>query len=91
MDGKIHQTELLVSGWWGICRHINYTGDLILSLAYSLACGIDNIYPYFYIIYLTVLLVHRSIRDDEKCRNKYGASWTTYCRRVPYCFIPGVI
>jgi 7-dehydrocholesterol reductase len=90
-DGKIHQTQLLMSGWWGICRHINYTGDLMLSLAYSLACGTDNIYSYFYIIYLTVLLVHRSIRDDQKCREKYGTSWNTYCQHVPYLFIPHII
>ena len=54
IDGKRHHTQLLVSGWWGICRHINYTGDLLLSLAYSLACGFDSFFPYFYIIYLTI-------------------------------------
>jgi 7-dehydrocholesterol reductase len=90
-DGKTHQTQLLMSGWWGTCRHINYTGDLMLSLAYSLACGTNSIFPYFYIIYLTILLLHRSIRDDTKCRDKYGSSWDTYCQHVPYRFIPGII
>lgn len=90
-DGLEHKSSLLVSGWWGTCRHINYTGDILLSLAYSLSCGTDNIYPYFYVIYLTILLVHRSIRDDAKCRNKYGDAWDTYCKRVPYLFIPYII
>lgn len=29
-------SKLLVSGWWGKARHINYMGDWILSLAYCL-------------------------------------------------------
>jgi len=90
-DGKIHHSQLLISGWWGVCRHINYTGDLLLSLAYSLSCGLNSIFPYFYIIYLTILLVHRSIRDDTKCKDKYGESWDLYRRKVPYLFIPHII
>ncbi|XP_069501056.1 delta(14)-sterol reductase TM7SF2 isoform X2 [Ambystoma mexicanum] len=30
--------RLLVSGWWGIVRHPNYLGDLIMALAWSLPC-----------------------------------------------------
>lgn len=89
-NGKSHQSELLISGWWGKCRHINYTGDLMLSLAYSLACGVDNVFPYFYIVYLTILLVHRCIRDEAKCRGKYGEVWDRYCKIVPYRFISGI-
>ena len=33
-------TRLLVSGWWGQARHINYLGDFILSWAYCLPTGI---------------------------------------------------
>merc|ERR1719272_2931927 len=32
-------TRLLVSGWWGMARKINYTGDWIMGLAWSLATG----------------------------------------------------
>ncbi|CAH6419730.1 Ergosterol biosynthesis ERG4/ERG24 family protein [uncultured virus] len=87
-DGATHESKLLLSGWWGTCRHINYTGDIMLSLAYSMACGYDNIFPYFYVIYLTMLLIHRSIRDEAKCLDKYGEHWKRYCQRVPYRFIP---
>jgi 7-dehydrocholesterol reductase len=90
-DGKLHNSYLLISGWWGLCRHINYTGDIILSLAYSLACGYNHIFPYFYVIYLSLVLFHRSIRDEHKCLGKYGNNWVTYCRYVPYRFIPGII
>ena len=27
-----HGTKLIVSGWWGLCRHPNYMGDLIMAL-----------------------------------------------------------
>lgn len=89
-DGKKHQSQLLVSGWWGIGRHMNYTGDLMGSLAYCLACGFHHLLPYFYIIYMTILLVHRCYRDEHRCRNKYGEAWREYCRRVPYRIIPGI-
>uniref|UniRef100_A0A5F9DPZ7 Delta(14)-sterol reductase TM7SF2 n=1 Tax=Oryctolagus cuniculus TaxID=9986 RepID=A0A5F9DPZ7_RABIT len=31
--------RLLVSGWWGMVRHPNYLGDLLMALAWSLPCG----------------------------------------------------
>lgn len=31
--------RLLAGGWWGICRHPNYLGDLIIALAWTLPCG----------------------------------------------------
>ncbi|XP_061756381.1 delta(14)-sterol reductase LBR isoform X4 [Nerophis ophidion] len=30
--------SLLVSGWWGVVRHPNYLGDLLMALAWSLPC-----------------------------------------------------
>lgn len=89
-DGCIRKSQLLVSGWWGIARHMNYTGDLLLSLAYSLACGITHLLPYFYIIFLFILLVHRCIRDEKRCSDKYGSQWKEYCSQVPYRFLPYV-
>lgn len=88
LDGNKRELKLLVSGWWGISRHMNYTGDLLLSLAYSLACGIDFFFPYFYFIFLSILLIHRCLRDEERCRKKYGPTWKDYCNKVPYRLIP---
>lgn len=31
--------HLLVSGWWGMCRHPNYLGDIILNTAQCLPGG----------------------------------------------------
>ncbi|KAK5614555.1 Delta(14)-sterol reductase [Crenichthys baileyi] len=80
--------RLLVSGWWGLVRHPNYLGDLLMALAWSLPCGFAHLLPYFYVIYFTVLLIHREARDERQCRAKYGLAWDTYCRRVPYRIFP---
>merc|ERR1719284_2197211 len=32
-------TKLIVSGWWGVARHINYTGDWLMGLAWCLPTG----------------------------------------------------
>ncbi|KAI1897581.1 hypothetical protein AGOR_G00084740 [Albula goreensis] len=82
--------SLLVSGFWGIVRHPNYLGDLIMALAWSLPCGFTHILPYYYVIYFTILLVHRDARDEKQCRKKYGSAWDEYCREVRYRIIPGV-
>ncbi|KAM9456080.1 delta(14)-sterol reductase TM7SF2 isoform 2-T2 [Clarias gariepinus] len=82
--------RLLVSGWWGFVRHPNYLGDLLMALAWSLPCGFSHILPYFYVLYFSVLLVHREARDERQCRAKYGAAWEAYCRRVPYRIVPYV-
>ena len=79
--------KLLISGFWGIGRHMNYTGDLIMSLAYCLPCG-AQLGGYFYSIYLTVLLTHRAYRDDTKCKEKYDKLWKEYCEAVPYVYLP---
>eukprot|EP01084_Bolivina_argentea_P160012 278672_1 len=88
-------TKLLVSGWWGICRHMNYTGDWLMSMAQSLCC--DNftfcvlpssILTYFNPIYFAILLIHRERRDNLRCKMKYGNDWDIYCERVKYRMIP---
>jgi 7-dehydrocholesterol reductase len=89
-DGTIRESKLLVSGWWKITRHMNYTGDLLLSLAYSLACGTLYVLPYFYFVFLSILLIHRCIRDEKRCKDKYGEKWNEYTQRVPYRLIPYV-
>jgi len=81
---------LLVGGWWGKARHINYLGDWLMSISWSLPTGFKTPLPYFYPVYFAVLLVHRDLRDEEKCALKYGKAWEEYCRRVKYRIIPYV-
>jgi protein-S-isoprenylcysteine O-methyltransferase Ste14 len=80
----------LTSGWWGLARHANYAGDIMMATAVSLASGFANALPYFYAVYLTVLRIHRVHRDDRRCREKYGAAWAAYCEAVPYRMVPRV-
>ncbi|CAM9561754.1 unnamed protein product [Chrysoparadoxa australica] len=84
-------TKLLTSGWWGMARKINYTGDWLMALSWSLCCGFGSVWPYFYPIYFAVLLAHRAMRDDHACQHKYGRDWNRYKDLVPSIFIPGVI
>ena len=37
--------KLIVSGWWGMARKINYTGDWIMGLSWCLYTGFDSIIP----------------------------------------------
>lgn len=90
VDGTKYHSKLMTSGFWGWARHFNYTGDLMGSLAYCLACGFEHILPYFYIVYMTILLTHRCIRDEHRCFSKYGKDWSRYTAAVPYRLIPGV-
>uniref|UniRef100_UPI00358EB77B delta(14)-sterol reductase TM7SF2-like n=2 Tax=Myxine glutinosa TaxID=7769 RepID=UPI00358EB77B len=80
--------QLLISGWWGILRHPNYLGDLMMALSWSLPCGFTHVLPYFYVVYFGMLLVHRAARDELQCQRKYGVAWQVYCRRVPDRIIP---
>ncbi|XP_060032078.1 delta(14)-sterol reductase TM7SF2 isoform X1 [Erinaceus europaeus] len=82
--------QLLVSGWWGVVRHPNYLGDIIMALAWSLPCGVTHLLPYFYLLYFIALLLHREARDELQCLQKYGLAWQEYCQRVPYRIVPYV-
>ena len=66
---------------------MNYTGDLIMAIAYCLPCGLQ-LGGYFYAIYLFILLPHRAYRDDTKCKQKYEDLWAEYCKTVPYVYLP---
>lgn len=89
-DGKEHESILLASGYWGVARHFHYVPEILLALAWSLPAGFDNFVPYFYVVFLTILLLDRAVRDDRRCRTKYGAAWDAYCAKVRYKVIPPI-
>ena len=89
-DGKEHNSILLTSGWWGVCRHSNYMADLILSWAMCAAFGFQHFLPWSYFFFMCVLLYHRAQRDEKRCRNKYGRKWDEYCEIVPYRLMPWI-
>ena len=64
--------RLLVSGWWGSARHINYLGDWLLGLAWCLPCGTGSCVPYFYALYFGVLLGELEEEEEEEKREARG-------------------
>jgi delta14-sterol reductase len=80
--------SLLISGWWGIGRHLNYTGEIGVYLALTLATGFGSLVPYLLPLWMLVRLAHRAARDDRRCRAKYGALWTAYCAHTRFRMFP---
>lgn len=80
--------KLLVDGWYGYARKIHYTCDVFFAVSWGLVTGFKSPFPWFYPVFFTCMIAHRTLRDIERCRNKYGDAWKEYERRVPYLFIP---
>ncbi|KAL3319572.1 hypothetical protein Ciccas_001762 [Cichlidogyrus casuarinus] len=90
-ETKTQTTCLLASGLWGIARHFNYSAEICLAFCWCFSnAGFTALMPFAYFIHLTILLVHRSKRDDSKCSDKYGSAWKEYKKLVPYELIPGI-
>ncbi|CAL8128727.1 unnamed protein product [Orchesella dallaii] len=88
-DGIQKETQLLVAGWWGVARRMNYTFEFISTIMWSLPGVEFGIWCWLYFIFVLGILVHRTVyRDEVKCSRKYGRAWVEYCKRVPYRFIP---
>lgn len=87
-DGK---RTLLVNGFWGLSRHINYLGEILMASGIVLAAGHPTlIWPWLYPLYYVALLFPRQIDDDKRCAQKYGPLWAEYLKRVPRRIIPGI-
>lgn len=80
---------LLVNGFWGLSRHINYLGEIVMGTAIALSVGHpDVIWVWLYPIYYVALLLPRQADDDKRCAKKYGALWQAYTQKVKYRVIP---
>ena len=80
--------RLLVSGFWGVCRHLNYTGEICIYVAFTMTTGFDSAVPYLVPAWLVGLLVHRAWRDERRCQAKYGELWGRYTQRARYRMLP---
>lgn len=89
-QGEEKESILLASGWWGVSRHFHYIPEILSAFFWSLPALFSDFLPYFYVTFLTILLTHRSIRDDRRCAEKYGDYWKEYCKLVPKKIIPGI-
>lgn len=83
--------SLIISGYWGTCRHPNYVGDWLMALGWATFTGSAALLPYFHPIYFGTLLMHRQLRDEENMLEKYGEEdWKAFCKVVKYRLIPYV-
>jgi delta14-sterol reductase len=80
--------RLLVSGFWGCGRHLNYSGEIIVYCCFGLVAGFESWTPYLVPLWLTGLLSHRALRDERRCRAKYGDLWERYCEKARYRMVP---
>ncbi|MYB35437.1 MAG: DUF1295 domain-containing protein [Gammaproteobacteria bacterium] len=85
LDGR-----LLVSGFWGFGRHMNYTGEILVYFSFFLTTCFVSWVPLLLPLWLTVLLIHRSWRDEQRCHAKYGELWERYKQRVRYTMFPPI-
>ncbi len=89
--GETKTSLLLLSGWWGIARHFHYVPEILGSFFWTAPALFTYVMPYFYVIFLTILLFDRAFRDDARCAAKYGKYWDDYKKQVPYKFIPYIL
>jgi 7-dehydrocholesterol reductase len=92
-DGTTHNSILLACGWWSIARHFHYVTEWAGALLWTLPCAWvpgAGLLAWTYPIFLGILLFHRSVRDEERCSEKYGKYWKQYSAIVPYRVIPGI-
>ena len=81
--------KLLVNGFWGLSRHINYLGEILMATGIILCTGYPElIWPWLYPLYYVILLFTRQVDDDRRCSAKYGTLWDEYKKRVPRRIIP---
>jgi len=88
--GETKSSLLLTSGWWGIARHFHYLPEIMASFFWTLPGLFNHPIHYFYVVYLTILLFDRAVRDDHRCGGKYGKYWKEYQAKVPYRVLPGI-
>jgi protein-S-isoprenylcysteine O-methyltransferase Ste14 len=80
---------LLVNGFWGMSRHINYLGEILMAMGIALSVGYPGLlWVWLYPLYYIALLIPRQISDDKRCNSKYGDLWKLYTKKVKYRIIP---
>eukprot|EP01034_Spumella_vulgaris_P043090 gene43090-53479_t len=61
-----------------------------MATSWGLACGFNSLLPFFYALFFVCMINHRQIRDEHRCKEKYGAHWDLYTKTVPNVFFPSL-
>ncbi|CAL5443608.1 unnamed protein product [Camellia sinensis] len=72
---------LLTSGWWGLSRHFHYVPEILAAFFWTVPTLFNHFLPYFYVVFLTILLFDRAKRDDDRCRSKSMGNIGNYIAR----------
>lgn len=80
----------MIAGWWGLARHFHYLPEILAAFCWTAPALLGQCLPYFYVVFLTLLLTDRAFRDDMRCQSKYGKYWAQYTKSVPYKMVPFV-
>jgi len=86
--------KLIVSGWWGLVRHPNYLGELLIQWSWVLpavgALGVTDLVPYYLPAVTTLMLIIRCHQINQRNKKKYGSAWTAYTEDVRSNMLPKV-
>lgn len=83
--------SILVNGYWGFSRHINYLGEILMATGIALSAGFPDVwFVWLYPLYYVFLLFPRQWDDDKICAQKYGPMWEEYKQKVKYRIIPRI-
>eukprot|EP00943_MAST-04B_sp_MAST-4B-sp1_P000807 g807.t1 len=91
LGSKGNAKFILVSGWWGVSRHINYAGEITQAIALALPGFLTtgSMIPFVYPLYYILLFIPRQLDDDKICEEKYGEkTWGDYVSKVKYRIFP---
>jgi len=88
----ITNRKLIVSGWWGLVRHPNYLGELLIQWSWVLPAvstlGRTDLVPYYLPVVTTLMLVIRSVQINKRNKKKYGEAWNEYSGKVRANIVP---
>ncbi len=85
------ERRVLYGGFWGVSRHVNYLGEILMATGLALALGWPLLLgPWLYPLYYVALLLPRERDDDRRCAEKYGLLWERYRASVPWRIVPRI-
>lgn len=87
-DFEALEGKLLISGWWGVGRYLNYTGELAMLWGFAFLAAGESPLPYAVPLLATLALAWRAGREERRCAAEYGPLWDAYRARAWLRLLP---